>query len=352
MTVDVKDETIAPTLMERLNGALPIPYTATALLVAALLGPLGFFIADFLDSFDLGKATTLFVNLSFKPYNFWQLVGNNLVFPLIIFYCAVMVRYMRLRIIRAENDLMGGTAESRNAVKAAFRGVSSTLPAVGIAALIVFLSSTLIEQQVEANQGLAKLYFAVDYPLFFFGAGTFIWVYIRSLWGLHNLGKGPLRMRSHSEDPMMGLGGFGDLSLAFTAIFFVAVFFGLFMFSVFAANVPIVLFVLFSSFLTMTGLVTFFLPLTNIHGKMVRQKDALRNQNLGELVALVGNSQGKESVPVGDFRRVLLLDHERGQIQDISSWPFETPVIRALALIIVGIVVSIAAHIAFVLLGI
>lgn len=353
MVQQERDIGVKRTLIERLNSTLPIPYWLSTLIAAALLGPVGFYIADLLSYADPSKATTVFLNSSLDHYTLSQLVGNNIVYPAIIFYSAFMLRYMRQRISRVEQELLRESPEWTDTVRRSFGSISRTGPALAITLVIFVLSYPLAAFQVGNNQGLAQLYFLITFPLFFFGAGSFIWMYVSSLWGLYKIGTQPLKLKPYTEDTLLGLGGFGRISLTLTTVFLVAVFLVVFEFTAFSTAMPVLLTVFFSGVLIMIGVCMFFLPLTNIHRRMISEREQLRNRNMSSILNIVSDENtGKDRSTPYDLMRILALEHEGEQISSIPSWPFDTPVVKTVAGIVLAVVASTSAHMIIVFLHI
>ncbi len=348
-----QDTLIRPTLIERLNSLLPIPYFLSTLLIAALMGPLGYYIADILTYPDLSTTTTAFLAGSLHNYTISQRIGNIVVYPGLIFYCGFMLRYMRQRIIRIEQDLVQGSPDWENTIKKAFSGISRTLPALAFTLVFALLTLPFIILQLSSNQGISQLEFAISFPLFLFGAGSFIWMYVSSLYGLYKIGTQPVKLRSHTEDPLMGLGGLGKISLTLTIVFLIAVFLAVYEFTAYATAFPILLSVFFSGGLIAIGVAMFFLPLENIHRRMIKEREKLRNQNLAAILGILSNTHTEERSPaLQDVRRMLVLEHEADQIKAIPSWPFDTASLRSLAAIVFAVVASTAAHLIIVFLKI
>ncbi len=349
----VRDVSIRPTLIERINGALPIPYAASCLIVAALLGPVGFLIADFLSAYpDFAKASgTFFQNT--QRFTLSQRVGNDVIYPAITFYCAFMLRYIRRRIVRVEDELIKESPEWSGTIKRSFRGISRTGPALAITFALLFFTLPFVVLQVSKNQGIAQLYFLIAFSLFCFISGSFIWMYTSSLWGLYKLGTGPVKLRPYTVDPLLGLGGLGRISLTLTVVFLIAVFFATYQLSLYTVVIPLLSTIFFSALLVGLGVSMFFLPLYNAHRRMIHERARLRSRALTALHESVsaGKTDGTVSGAEG-LRRVLILEHDTEQINAIHSWPFEAPVIRSLAAIVFSITVSITAHLIIVFLGI
>jgi len=330
-----------------------MPYTISTFIIAAFLGPLGFYLADVLTYLDPAKAASAFINNSVTRYSLSQIIGNTVVYPAIIFYCAYMLRYMRRRISEIEEKMEAESPEWAGVIRDSFGGISSTGPALAVTGVILLLSLPLIVFQVSNSQGLAQLYFAITYPLFFFAAGSFIWMYVRSLWGLYKIGTQPLNLKQYSEDKLLGLGGFGRISLTLTTVFLVAVFLAVYEFTVYASAMPVLLTISFSGALVLLGVCMFFLPLLNLHSRMIAERDRLRYRNMKEVLQSVSpEATEKGASTVNSLHRIVILEHEAEEIRTIPSWPFDIVVIRSLAGVVFGVVISISAHILIVVLKI
>lgn len=350
-----QDDVVRPTLIERLNMLLPLPYVVSCLLVSALIGPLGFFLVSYLSTFDIGKAVHVILYSTSGRYTTLQLLGNDVFYPGIAFYCAMMIRFMRRRIVSAEPELVRLSPEWRATVERSFGRISNSLPPLLMAGVITLLLSPLLLSQIEGNVGLNQDYFAVSYPIFFFGVATFIWTYASSLWGLHRAGKHPLRLPSYRTNPFLGLRGFGSISFSLTFVFFGGVLLGTLLISSFAADLPLANFVLFIVALTVIGLVMLFLPLQSIHGRMEEEKEHLRTSLLGELVRRAKEDevalQGDRAGVAKKLERTIILEHDYEEVEKLPTWPFDSPIAGRMVAILVTVVVSIVSHLVLVSLN-
>ncbi len=342
-------------MIERLNMLLPLPYVVSCLLVSALIGPLGFFLVSYFSTFDIGKATHVILYSTSGRYTTLQLLGNDIFYPGIAFYCAMMIRFMRRRIISAEPELVRLSPEWRTTIERSFGRISKSLPPLLMAAAVMLLLSPLLLSQIEGNVGVNQDFFVVSYPIFFFGVATFIWTYASSLWGLHLSGKHPLRFTSYRANPFLGVRGFGSISFSLTFVFFGGVLLGTLLISAFAADLPLLNFILFVAFLTATGLVMLFLPLQSIHGRMAEEREHLRISLLGELVKRVREDEavihGESSGVAKKLERTIILEHDYEEVEKLPTWPFDSPIAGRMVAILVTVVVSIVSHLILVSLN-
>jgi HPt (histidine-containing phosphotransfer) domain-containing protein len=66
------------------------------------------------------------------------------------------------------------------------------------------------------------IYLVIVYPLWFIVCCTFAWVYFGAIYGLFKLGQKPLKLKPSTEDRMLGVRSFGDLSLSMSMVYFSA----------------------------------------------------------------------------------------------------------------------------------
>jgi hypothetical protein len=134
-----------PTLFEKIFIFLHSPFTLGALLTAFFIGPLGNFLYFYAVSADIIDALyrTLFsVNLKEIGFanalssNWYSLVGN-LVWYIFLFYVALLIIYLRKRLIQAEPKLISLAPNGEIDIRRISRIVSMILPQLVI--MIIFL---------------------------------------------------------------------------------------------------------------------------------------------------------------------------------------------------------------------
>src|SRR5207244_5959190 len=112
-----------------------------------------------------------------------------------------------------------------------FRGIHSVLgpSLMGGAIILVLIVTNLAIPAVSLGNSSTGFFaellnFAANIVIAF-ELGSFLWVYLTSLRGLHQLGREGLRLMPSREDPTLGLRRLGSisLSLAFAYFAFVAV---------------------------------------------------------------------------------------------------------------------------------
>jgi hypothetical protein len=220
-----------------------------------------------------------------------------------------------------------------------FGGVSNAAPSIGLAILFYAISSTYNFRALQASGPAFFSYFAVAWPLTLFIVGSFIWMFVKSLWGIYNLGKEPVKLKSSFEDSMLGAGPLGSLSLSltFSNIVFLGVGILLFVTDPFG-EFPLTLFGVFVGTL-LIGVILFFLPLLNVHKSMVFHK----REELRQLREESRNLFSAEGFPRdGNGAIIYLASLERIELGErkmasAATWPFDTSIIGKLIAILLSV---------------
>jgi hypothetical protein len=250
---------------------------------------------------------------------------------------------MRLRIVKEEPELAHLMPSGEETFHRAFGAVSNPLPQV-LLSVVFFLISIPYFLSPTAKIGPISLVYQLGsngvLSVIFSG---FLWMYFRSLWGVYKLGKEPLKLRPYREDHMLGVRPIGSIALTlFVAFILVASFntIGLLL-----SPDPISVVVL-SGFLTF-GVAMFFLPLNSIHKTMAEEKRNLISkvqQKFALLASLVGDqTPGGTEMLLRQLRGTQILQIDREYISNVSTWPFDTPILgkfAAIALSVVAILIS------------
>jgi len=335
-----------PTFIERFFTYLHIPYFAGCLLLATFFGPLGAILTAYLQNNNLNDAVSRAVYLFNGAYfPFWQGVAGLLVLCAILFYFLYMIRYMRLKIIDTESLFLSLLSDDEKTVKKIFDGVSNIIPPILLGSLL----SVFIAISTEGKRNIAVfcsdttslIYVVFALPFFCIMFCTFVWVYCSSIRGLHELGKKPLKLLSFYEDKLLGLKPIGSLSLNFAFTYFGGM--GLLaLFPILGSPYPMTLFyggLLFT--ITVLGVVFFILPLLTFHKKMVEVKKRERDE-LQEQFAKAMKKQNESSTKVsessisdteellGRLTKIVVSDITKREIDEMSTWPFDTPILRRL----------------------
>jgi hypothetical protein len=261
---------------------------------------------------------------------------------------------MRLKLETTETvflSLLPGGEEVLNNV---FGRVSNViLPIVLGSLLSVAISLTATEPGgnivVFCSDIANVIYCVLALPFFSIVFCTFVWVYCSSIHGLHELGKKPLKLKPFYEDNLLGLKPIGSLSLSFALAYFVGMGVLTLIPGVFGSLTPESLFylVLLASIIVF-GVILFFLPLFTFHNKMVevkkREQQALREQfaeamkQSNESSTKASESSASDSADlIGRLTKIVVSDITIREIDEMSTWPFDAPILRRLLASIVSV---------------
>ncbi|OGS47280.1 MAG: hypothetical protein A3K66_03095 [Euryarchaeota archaeon RBG_16_67_27] len=174
---------------------------------------------------------------------------------------------------------------------------------------------------------------------------TILWTYFTTPWGLHRLGREPLKLRPYYEDPMLGLRPLGTISTTATMWYFGAI----------AMVIVQILFqplrpeyLAFLLVLVLFGGVLFVLPVLGVHRLMLEEKrkteQALRSE-AGRYFTPAGSPTPGEPTLADLHSRVeelhRSLAHERASrtVASLPTWPFDPQVTgRVAAIVLTGVV--------------
>ncbi len=56
------------------------------------------------------------------------------------------------------------------------------------------------------------------------------------------------------------------------------------------------------------------------------------------------DSSGSKTTAAKDLKRTLILEHDREDMERLPEWPFDAPVFRRLAILVLAVVVSMISH--------
>src|SRR2546427_453805 len=215
------------TLVERFIGLFQLPYLVGSLILASIfgLGSPAAFVFQYLDTFDVNHAYQRFsLYYASQGMPISQSVGVTIaVISLILtFYGFYIIRYMRLKLVAAEPKLLAILPEGEKAYHKAFGRVYSTTPILLLTILeFIAVFPAYIASALSIGLGFFGLvYVIINHVVFLLPFSALFWVYFSSVWGLHKLGKQPLRLKSFYQDRMMGLRPMGSLSLSLAFAYF------------------------------------------------------------------------------------------------------------------------------------
>ncbi len=273
------------------------------------------------------------------------------------FYMFYLIRYMRLRVLETEKEIIPLCPEGEENFHKAFGRLSRPVGQI-LAMLVIGIIAIFYFWRLFSFSDFFHLAFATGTVFLFSVAwGSVFWIYLSSLTGVHDLGRNPLRLKSCYDDAMLGLRPLGSLSLQLTIVYLSISGLGALATAFFADAVSIIL---LSSF-TVLGVALFFLSLTSIHRLMLQEKDrehALIRRELSNLVRKpkhqVSNSLNTTLADLEgllmDFRDLLAFDLSERKVMSVPSWPVDSRILSQLALVTFSVTASIIAQIIIVAL--
>jgi len=312
-----------------------LPYFLGCVVLASVMGPAGILLADYMDTGDMSVALSDILS-PYSGHPSWTGLLDLSLVAFIIFWLLYMIRFMRLRLARAGPQLLSLSPETETTRKI-FGRVSEALPQLLVAAILFAVTQTfLILVTGFSSSNITSGYFGLGSPLsyliellFYLTIGTFVWVYASSLWGIHRFGKEPLRLKPFYQDPLLGLGEMGTLSL-YLAFAYFTVFGPVMLESLFLSPDPVGYATLFP-FIILGGIM-FFLPLNSIHQKMVKVKKREREdieQRLADILTLLHNPShnpdgaAATSSQIENLLKVEMLQVTQRSLDLVPSWPYD-----------------------------
>jgi hypothetical protein len=163
------------------------------------------------------------------------------------------------------------------------------------------------------------------------GQATFLWVLGYSMFSIYTWGRLPVRLKSFSEDPTLGLNPYGTASLNFVTLYVVGV---LLTFPVGVYTGEAIL--ISQSIFFLLGLVIFLGPLLGLRRRLLEAKQekvdwiGARHKRVVELV----ESCGDEPLDIGIVNELLAVDSIRRDIQQIHTWPFNLGILAKLVTVV------------------
>ena len=320
-----------PTPIEKFVQLIPLRYPLAAFAWTIILGPIGFRTANYLQS-----GATPFQ--SPNPVN--EILG-----VLLGFYLYYIVRYLRLKIVAAEPQiapiLLGGEA----AYHSAFGRVSSPRAIIILAVILEALALPVTNQ--GRTFSILSGYEVVTQVILILAFATLIWEYSAASWGLHKLGRSPLRLKSFLEDRFMGARSIGNVALSLTGAYlggFLLFFLDSATFLKVTTDISIGSFYLI---LFALGVLMFFLPLNSIHRKMQEQKN-LDQIGLGRQLLMIEpsgaaqTSNGPATIEKLDNGITHLIKLKEVEIAErklasTPTWPFDIQLLAKLVTIVLSV---------------
>jgi len=337
-----------PTMFEKMFIFSHLPFTLGALLVALFVGPLGNFLYYYAISANVVEAfyRTLFsVNMEGIGFttalsSHWYSLVGNLLWYIFLFYVAFIIRYLRRRLIQAEPELISLAPNGNKDVRRIFRIVSMTVPQLVIMAIFLFVYAT----SVPGLLGKGELT-VFNTPVYILRSlfrsimfGSVLWLFSSSLWGLYNFGKLRLKLKSCYEDSMLGTRELGSLSFSFSIPYFIGL--ALFAGQGILGRLPgetSPINMISMLILIPAGITLFMAPLVSTHHRMLEAKKAEKTSAEKEMSGLISRIRETGEKDDRNVIRLLLLETLERKVENIKTWPIDSPLIGKLALIAISV---------------
>ena len=313
------DRAYSPTLIERAARRLHLPFPVLAALIAIAL--------------SIAVPQTVLPGTGSSGGDLDGLLGTRLdllVTRLILFslffYVILVRRSVRLRTIEVGRKLPHVEQDPDtyfHQIAARSHGVEIplTATAVGCAAFVVAIVLIVPSSSGLYNWNELPVY-AVFTFLRFFALAAAAYTFAVVSRGMYQYARRPLAVASYFDDPALGLGPLGTLTISLI-IYYVILLALLCLWASVSSNVVITIGVIVA--LAVLGLVLFLLPLRVFHGKMLAEKNRalaqVRHRMRIELqrVDLTGSRPS-----TSDPANILAIEAIERRIEGIRTWPFET----------------------------
>ncbi|MBI0581409.1 MAG: hypothetical protein JET69_00140 [Methanomassiliicoccales archaeon] len=274
---------------------------------------------------------------------------------LLIFFCIYMTGFMRHILISAEQGISPILPEGEKTFHEAFKFIFKPWPPLIIAAVVAAFSIISSTDYIIASFSIYMVnvatatYLAIAYPLWIIVACAFAWAYFGSIYGLYKLGHKPLRLRPSTEDRMLGVRPFGDLSLSLSTAYFSTMVIMILMGIAATIGSPLIGFVPYMTALMIfliVGVVLFISPLYAIHKKMVEQKEIERNELHRQAykgVEVIKEARTNDTVAemrkkLDSLTSLMTFEMVEKNLNSVPDWPIDTQIMNRFATIVITVI--------------
>lgn len=342
LSVKASKEHVTETLFERFVTIIPLPYTASCILLTLGLGIPGYLLTRYLDSYNLAQTFSVAGTVTGSE-SYWRAIVFywTIAYGVFMFYLFYFVKYFRRQLVKARTELSPLLIGGEEAFDKDFRIVSSRIGALATTAIIgAFFAPSAYRMILFSLGGFSAAYVVLSQVILYFAGGTGIWLFFSSIWSLRKLAEESMKLKPSWEDTLFGLGSIGSISLALVLVYFGAVMLrGLGMLASGVEYTPMIGNVAFELILMVFGLITFLLTINVFHRKMVEQKESEKSKLLEERrimqISSVGNKTKTEKNS-NCVQRLMLIDLLEKRLDRIRTWPFDTGVLGRMSTILLS----------------
>ncbi len=344
-------EPVTETLFEGFVTFIPLPYTASCILLTLTLGFPGYLLTRYLDSYNLAQTFSIAGTVTGSE-SYWRAIVFywTIAYGGFMFYLFYFVRYFRRQLVKARTALSPLLLAGEEAFDKDFRIVSSRIGALATTTIIGACFAPSAYKMIALSLGsFSSVYVVLSQVTLYFAGGTGIWLFFSSVWSLRKLAKESMKLKPSSEDSLFGLGPIGSISLALVLVYFGAV--GLRGLGILASGVeitPTAVNLAFELTLVVFGLIAFLLTINVFRRKMVEQKELERHKLLEERRTLqISSVDGETKIGKNPncIQKLLLMDFMEKRLERIPTWPFDTGVLGHMLTILLSVTAILLANI-------
>ena len=231
-----------------------------------------------------------------------------------------LVRTRTLRLRDYTISMGGGLGSDQTNLLVNWRGIAAVWVVLVLATSLVF-DPYVFSLYYSPLQELQRV-FVTGYLRFV--QATFLWVLGCSMYLIYMWGRLPIKLKSFTEDKMLGLNTYGRASLLFVSLYIVAMLLT-FPVLVYKSEAVVLSQVVFS----LLGLVLFLAPLLSLRRKLVAakaEKLAWIQKRHSRVIGQI-ESAGEGPLNPALVSELMAVDSIRNDLQRISGWPFNAGII-------------------------
>jgi hypothetical protein len=339
-----------PTLAERLITSFRLPYTLGCIVLGfGVFGLFDIFLVHYSSTATIAQALAL----TFTPQNLAQ--------GLLIAYAFYAPRYMRNKLLETKSSLSALLPDGEDGFRRAFAGISSMRHqtvtwGLFLVALLVALNAGAIaggpsnivfnfDSRFSPLEFAATVFDIVSLAAVTLALSSVVWTYFGISRGIRRFGSAALQLQPYYEDAFLGLKPVGSLALSLATVYFG--FIALFLVAVVSgggtpAPAEIVGVGGFLFGLIVLGILFFFVPLTNLHQRMMGEKRAARSALNPKLRTILQDLHGAGPADSSQTLRTDLMDRK---VSGMAVWPYDVGILGRLSVIAASVTAILVSRI-------